>query len=262
LKRASMGARRWLRVAALAGSFALQGASAAAQSQEHESLRHETAAAEHGAEGEHEHHQDFNWFHGIIGARPGVEPNLLWRAPGTPPPFLAQLFNAALFFWLVARFSREPIARGLKERRDRIQRGIEEAAKMRAEAQRALDGYRQKIQNLDAEIERVRREMREGAEAERRRVLEDAAARRLRLEQDARVLIERELDALKEQLTRETASAALRSAREILLQGVSTEDHRRLCDEYLQNLSGESPARKVAGSFSSGNGAVERSEAT
>jgi F0F1-type ATP synthase membrane subunit b/b' len=114
---------------------------------------------------------------------------------------------------------------------------MEEAAAMQAEASEQLRMYRSKLDNLDAEIERVRREMREGAEAERQRVLADAAARRTRLEQEARVLIERELSALREELTRETVLAALESARVLLQQNVSTDDHRRLCDAYLQGLT-------------------------
>ena len=108
---------------------------------------------------------------------------------------------------------------------------------MQAEATEQLRVYRSKLDNLDSEIERVRKEMRESSEAERRRVLEDAALRRTRLEQEARVLIERELEALRDELTKETALAALASARELLQRSVSTDDHRRLCEEYLQKLS-------------------------
>ena len=115
---------------------------------------------------------------------------------------------------------------------------------MQAEATEQLRVYRSKLDNLDTEIARVRREMRESAEAERRKTLAEAAARRERLEQEARVIgIERELGALREQLTRETALAALESARQLLKLNVSTDDHRRLCDEYLQKLGpAEAPA--------------------
>jgi F-type H+-transporting ATPase subunit b len=172
----------------------------------------------------------------MLGEKAGVEPSVLWRAPGTPAPFAAQLFNTALLIGLLVRFGRKPLAQGLADRRRRILKGIEDASAMQAEATEQLRVYRAKLDNLDADIERVRREMREGAEAERKRVLEDAKSRRARLEQEARTLIERELEALREQLTRETAVAAIESARELLEHNVSTDDHRRLCEEYLQTL--------------------------
>jgi F-type H+-transporting ATPase subunit b len=196
----------------------------------------EHGSGEHGEAGHGEHHQEFNWVDGMLGAKEGVEPNLLWRTPDMPTPFAALLLNTALLFGLIYKFARAPVAKGLADRRQRIMRGIEEATAMKEDAKRQLDGYRKKLDNLDAEIERVKREMRENAEAERQRILADAAARRTRLEQEARVLVEQELKAVREALTRETALAALRSARELLAAHTSTDDHRRLCEEYLETL--------------------------
>lgn len=206
---------------------------------EHGAVDH--GGGEHGA-GAHggEHHQEFNWAYGIVGVKEGVEPSLLWRTPDMPTPFAAVLFNTALLFGLLYKFARGPVAKGLVDRRQRIMRGIEEATAMEEEARRQLDSYRHKLDTLDSEIERVKREMREGAELERKRILEDAAARRTRLEQEALVLIDQELKAVREELTRETARAALRSARELLLSNTSTDDHRRLCEQYLETLGSRS----------------------
>jgi F0F1-type ATP synthase membrane subunit b/b' len=195
------------------------------------------AAEGHAAEGHGgEHHQEFNWYHGIVGVKDDAEPSLLWRTADMPTPFAAVLFNTALLFGLIFKVAREPVKKGLLDRRQRIMKGIEDAAAMHDEAKRQLDFYRSKLENLDAEVERVKREMREGAETERKRILEDASSRRTRLEQEARQLIEQELKAIRQDLTRETAQAALRSARELLVQSTSTDDHRRLCEEYLETL--------------------------
>lgn len=183
-----------------------------------------------------EHHQEFNWYHGLIGVKEGASPSLLWRPPGTPPPFAAQLFNTLLLAFVIFKVAKRPVMQGLKDRRQKIVQAIEASSAMKREAEEQLRQYQHKLDNLDAEIERVRREMREGAEAERRRVLEEATARRARLEQEARMLVEQELAALREDLTRETARAAIRSARDILQASVSTEDHRRLCEQYLDTL--------------------------
>jgi F0F1-type ATP synthase membrane subunit b/b' len=215
---------------------------------DHGQAGHESAG--HGSgHGGGEHHQEFNWFHGLIGAKEGVEPSLLWRTPDMPTPFAALLINTALLFGFLFKFARGPVAKGLADRRQRIMRGIDEASAMKAEAEKQLAFYRSKIENLDAEIERVKREMREGAELERKRILEDAAARRIRLEQEARTLIDQELKAVRDELTRETAKAALSSARDLLAANTTTDDHRRLCEQYLdslrpdQSLTATSPRR-------------------
>ncbi len=194
----------------------------------------------HGAGSHDAHHQEFNWYHGMIGVKEG-EASLLWRSPGTPPPFAALLFNTFLLFFIIFKVAKAPVMQGLRDRKQKIARAIEDAAAMKKEAEEQLARYQHKLDNLDAEIERVKREMRESAEAERRRVLDEAKARRVRLEQEARQLVEQELADLRDQLTRETARAALRSARELLKKSASTEDHRRLCEQYLATLA-ERPA--------------------
>jgi F-type H+-transporting ATPase subunit b len=206
---------------------------------------HETGHGEAAAQGEHhgaEHHQEFNWYYGMLGEKADAEPSVLWRRPGMPAPFAAQLLNTALLVLVLVRFGKAPIARGLADRRKRIMKGMDDAAAMKKEAEQQLEFYKDRIANLDAEIERVKREMREGAEAERARILTEAAARRARLEQEARVLVEQELKAVREELTRETTQAALRSARELLKSATSTEDHRRLCEQYLDNFRQQRPA--------------------
>jgi F-type H+-transporting ATPase subunit b len=246
LRRSRRGTNRRKASWAVAALFVLGAGTAVtpqAQAEEHESS-HAAAAGEggvaaggHAAAESHEHHQEFNWYFGLLGEKADAEPGLLWRTPGTPAPFVAQLFNTLLLVGLFVKFGKQPLARGLADRRQRILRSFEEAAAMKAEATEQLRVYRSKLDNLDAEIERVRKEMRESSESERRRALADAEARRARLEQEARVLIERELAALREDLTKETALAALASARELLKRSVSTDDHRRLCEEYLQTLA-------------------------
>lgn len=217
------------------------------------------AGGAHGGGHGGEHHQEFNWFHGLVGAKEGVEPSLLWRTPDMPTPFAAVLLNTALLFGFLFKVARGPIAKGLADRRERIMRGIDEASAMKAEAERQLAFYKSKIDNLDSEIERVKREMREGAEQERKRILEDAAARRTRLEQEARVLIEQELKAVRDELTRETARAALNSARDLLSANTTTDDHRRLCEQYLDSLQPDRPLTS-ASAQRAGRGA--RSETT
>jgi F-type H+-transporting ATPase subunit b len=114
--------------------------------------------------------------------------------------------------------------------------GIEEASRMKEDAADRLAGYEEKLEHVDDEIERVKREMKEAGEAERVRVLEEAREKRERLERDARLLIEQELKAARELLLRETVATAVRSAADTLSKQVSAEDHERLAKEYLAAL--------------------------
>ncbi len=201
----------------------------------------ESASAEHAEHGSREHHdatfEDVNWFYGFLGEKPDVEPGLLWRKPGMPVPFGAQLLNTAVLFFLVYRFGKGAVQNGLKERRARIVKGIEDATKMKAEAEAALLGYENKLQQIEEQIERVRREMREMGEAERERILEEARERRVRMEREARLLIEQEIKAARERLHNEVVSAAFKTALATLEAQITPADHQRLGQAYLGLLT-------------------------
>lgn len=196
-------------------------------------------AAEHGehAAGEHEEaEQEFNWAYGFLGEKENVEPSIAYRPKGMPPPFLANVLNALVLFTIIVVAGRKPIALGLRKRKERIVQGMEEAGRMKAEASARLAEYEERIQHIDREVERIRAEMREVAEAERRRILQEAKERRERMEKDARLLIEQESKAARETLTKETIAAAMRSAEEIIARSLGPVDRDRMVTEYFETL--------------------------
>lgn len=228
-------------------AFATFGFSAGAQ-EEHGPAEHasEHASAEHGhGDGEHEN-TEINWSYGFLGEKEGVEPDLLYRPKGMPPPFLANVANALMLLGILVVFGKKPIAEGLKHRKQRIVAGMDEAARMKGEAQAKLTEYEDKLKRLDSEVERIRTEMREAAEAERRRILSEAKERRERMERDAHLLVEQELKAARDVLVRETVNGALTSAEEILMSRLTDADHDRLTAEYLDNIGKTSSIRAGA----------------
>src|SRR6185503_391997 len=102
------------------------------------------------------------------------------------------LLNAALVYLILFKVLGQPITQGLKDGKQGILRGMDEAARMKREAKRRLRELEDKLEHIDEEIERVRREMREAGEAERVRILAEAKERRTRMERDARLLIDQE----------------------------------------------------------------------
>jgi F-type H+-transporting ATPase subunit b len=178
-----------------------------------------------------------NWFYGLIGEKEGLtQGNLLFRPKGTPPPFGAWLINTAILFFFVGKYASRPVSDALKKRKAGIMHGIDEAAQMKDDAAARLAGYEDKLEHVDDEIERVKREMVASGHAERERILKEAREKRERVERDAKILIEQELKEARELLLRETVSTAVRSAAEALGKQVTDADHERLAQEYLAAL--------------------------
>ncbi|HEX4340342.1 MAG TPA: ATP synthase F0 subunit B [Polyangiaceae bacterium] len=225
---------------ALALALALTGVGAsrlAHADEEPASKVEEAKQGEHAEKGEHEEaEQEFNWAYGFFGEKEGVEPSIAYRPKGMPAPFLANILNAAILFAIIVVAGKKPIAEGLRKRKERIVQGMEEAGRMKADAQKRLGEYEDKLKHLDSEIERIRTEMRQAAETERRRVLQEAKERRERMERDAHLLVEQESKAARETLSRETVQAAVRSAQDLIANSLSGADREKLSHEYFETL--------------------------
>jgi F-type H+-transporting ATPase subunit b len=191
---------------------------------------------EHGAHGHAPTFDDINWGYGFLGEKEGVEPGVLWRPKGMPVPLGALLLNAAILYWLLIKFGKKPIGDALKSRKLGIMKGMEDAAKMKANAEASLAKYQKKLDDIDDEVARIKREMKEAGEAESARILSEAKDRRARLERDARTLVEQELKAARENLIRDTVRSAIKTAETSLVAKIGDADHQRLGDEFLASV--------------------------
>lgn len=181
---------------------------------------------------------EINWMSGILGeSKEAEEPSLLWRPVGMPPPVGAQLINSGILFFILFRAARKPVAEGLKKRKQTILQGFAEAGQMKDAAAARLAEYEQKLAAIDDEINRVRVQMQQGAEQERARVLQEAKERCERMERDAKLLIDQELKAAREQLIADTSKRALDSAQKLIASQLTGTDKDRLLQEYLGTLS-------------------------
>jgi F-type H+-transporting ATPase subunit b len=201
---------------------------------------HEGPAAHEGHAAHDGHHvptfDDINWIYGILGEREGVEPSFLFRPKGMPAPFGIWIFDAALLYAFLFSKAKKPLREALKNRKTSILRGMDEAARMKREAEVRLRDYEDKLARIDEEVERVRREMREAAEAERARILAEARTRRERMEADAKALVAQELTAAADTLKSKMIAGAMSSALAAIKAKVGADDQQRFADEYLAGL--------------------------
>lgn len=206
----------------------------------------EQGEAAHGEHGGHAHHvptfDDMNWFYGWFGEREGVEPSIAFRPKGMPAPFGVWILDAVILYGFLIRVSKKPVQKALEQRKANIMRGMDEAAKMKRDAEVRLKEYESKLALIDEDVKRVRREMSEDAEAERTQILAEARTRRERMERDAHQLVEQELAAAREELTTELIHTAMKAAAQNLQARMRPEDQQRLADEFLAKIAKAGPA--------------------
>jgi F-type H+-transporting ATPase subunit b len=195
----------------------------------------EQAGAEHEEE-EGTSFSDINWFYGLVGEKDHVEPSILWRPTGMPAPFLATGLNWLILMSLIVVFARKQLPAALKKRKASIVSGMEEAGRIKAQAENRLTELEEKLSHVDEEIELIKAEMQRASEIERERILQEAEERRVRIERDAARLIETELEGAKDQLRRDVVTAALEQASREVTRQLTGQDQQSLFDEALGSL--------------------------
>jgi F-type H+-transporting ATPase subunit b len=195
--------------------------------------------AEHAGAGEHDENgppPPINWWHGLFGEKADHEPDLFFREPGEPPPFLASLINFGVLVFIVVRYGRKPLAASLLRRKETITREIEEAQRFRREAEARLKEYEARLEKIGEELERVRREFREQGERDKERIVREANERRERMKKDTDLLLAQEVKQMQADLLAEVVNEATRVATELLSRRLTLGDHDRFAEAFLMQL--------------------------
>ena len=159
---------------------------------------------------------------GLIKVVPGL---MIW----TVICFLLTLF-------VLKRWAFGPIQNMLDERRERIQRSIEEAEHARTEARKLLEEHRALIGQARGQAEEILSEARKVADAQRQRVREETETDRKRRLEETRRQIEAETQRALEQIRAEVAELTLVAATKVTGKVLDDADHRRLIDDAIKEL--------------------------
>jgi F-type H+-transporting ATPase subunit b len=159
---------------------------------------------------------------GLIKVVPGL---MIW----TIVCFLLTLF-------VLKRYAFGPIQSMLDERRERIQRSIEEAEHARTEARKLLEEHRALIGQARGQAEEILGEARKVADAQRQRVREETEADRQRRLEETRRQIEAETQRALGQIRAEVAELTLMAATKVTGKVLEDADHKRLISEAIGEL--------------------------
>lgn len=240
-------------------------ATAPAAFAQHESTEHNTNANETPAGTAHDvpaghgdPTQHFNWaghwfdygkydvYGGKMGDGEMVDPatgEVVTDSHGQPaeeevmsPPFLFMLLNFGLLLLILAKYG-GPVARKLaQERHDQIKTALDDAAKLRAQAQEKLTELEGRIKGVDDEVKKLVDGIRADAEADKARILEAAAKQSAQMKKDAEIRIAAEIEFARATLSKEVAAAAAGATEELLREKVTGDDQTKLVSTFITNV--------------------------
>jgi F-type H+-transporting ATPase subunit b len=152
-----------------------------------------------------------------------------WDVNGIVASFVNFFVLIGLFVFLF----KDKLRSFLKERRAAIEVELNEAARLRAEAEAKHKEYSERMAKLDQELAQIKREMIAAGEKERDRIVADAEEKASRMRKEAEFIIEQQMKQLREDLKRETGEAAVEAAEQLLMKATTSFDQQRLAQEYL-----------------------------
>jgi F-type H+-transporting ATPase subunit b len=138
-----------------------------------------------------------------------------------------------LILWKLA-FPR--IAQALDRRQHAIEESIDEAARIRKEADQILAEYRERLKESRHQAEEIIERARKSAEAQEARAKQEAKANREQLMEQTRRDIEVETRRAIDEIRREVADLTVMATEKLTRKTLTEEDQRRLLEEALGEL--------------------------
>ncbi len=160
-----------------------------------------------------------------------------WQAY-LPIGTIAKVFNLLLFVGLMVFFLRKPLGEAFKTRREGIRKELVRAREERDAALLKLEDVKTRLKRLDVEVEEVRTQAQNEADAESARIerATDEDARKLR--EQAQREIDGAMKTARAELRSYTAEQSVRLAEEMIRRDIRPEDDERLVREYVGELGG------------------------
>lgn len=152
------------------------------------------------------------------------------------PPFIFMLINFGIFLVILAKYLAPAGTKVAQERHDMIKTALDEAAKLREQAQKKLTEYEARIKNVDAEVKTIIDDIRATADEDKKRILENAERQAAQMKRDAELRIAAEIEMARAQLSREVATAAATATEKLLREKTTPDDQKKLVGNFISGM--------------------------
>jgi F-type H+-transporting ATPase subunit b len=150
--------------------------------------------------------------------------------------FLYRCFNFVLMVGLLAYFLTKPVRKGLKGRREEIEKTLADAQAAKEAAEAKYREYSVKLAKATEEIASITAAIQREGELEREKILNAAKEMAVKIEKEADSKAFSVVAKARIELREEAARLAVELAEDMLKKQVSADDQKRLVDEYMQKV--------------------------
>jgi len=137
---------------------------------------------------------------------------------------------------ILSKVALKPILSAIENREQSIRNDLEEAQKQRDEAQELFEKHKQKMEQAEAEAQKLFKESQALAEKARREILSKAQEESAKLVDKAKDEIERQKESALASLRAEVADLAIGAAEKILSSTLDENKQKAVVDEYIKSM--------------------------
>ena len=149
---------------------------------------------------------------------------------------LLQTINFIILAIVLYKFLFKPLGSFMEKRSEGIRHSLEEAKQARDEVLRARSEYEESLRAARQEAAALRQRMDREITEERERLSQQSREEAHRMITQARAEIDQEVRRAKAELRDETVTLSLTAAERLLRRNLAEEDHRRLAEQYIEEL--------------------------
>lgn len=151
--------------------------------------------------------------------------------------WITALINLAIFIGIIYKFAGGAISDFFKNRRETLIHDLDEARKLREEAEARLEEYTARLDALEDERKRLLEEYHEQGEREKKRIIEEAKQQVEKMRADAEVTIEQEVKKAIAGLERQVVDLAVSMTESMAADKLDASKQKSLVDNYVNELS-------------------------
>lgn len=149
---------------------------------------------------------------------------------------LYRSINFIIFFVVLFLLLRKPLKQGLGDRRDSIQKELQELELKKEEAKKEYQALEKRIANIKEEREAILAEFKAEGEKEQRKIIDNAQKVASRIVDQAQITIQQEIQRANLSLRQDLSEMAVQMAEELLKKNITENDQEVLIGEYLAKV--------------------------
>ncbi len=193
----------------------------------------------------HNPSEDFNWTDLGYKDKDASGGTLEDGEKSMSPPFLLLIMNFAVVLFIIGWKMAPPVKKYAKQRHMSIKEALEEASLLREAAAAKLAEYEEQASRVEADVDKMLKDIRTSAAAEKDRIMKDAEEKAKALEREAEKRISDEIAHARAAIEREVISAAVLAAERLIREHATADDQTKLIEGFIGDMKSEVEAQRA-----------------